>query len=267
MAVHPEELYNREETTRLTFKEVNDLVHQYKEATDPGTKDQYRAKLLKIHHNYFMKYVALLSGTLNTFNSLDTQHFLALFLAGKPKTSYNYRIIALQLSQILRYYEPSDIYNELCIIFLELLEKFEFRGIVSFSYYITQYMRWDIKAWIVKLFKDPLNQSTTKSSAISQDILPFKECHETLHTNYAEQPEADLLQLPEMDIKWINDPCDSLFSILTKYERSLLYMSFKQGLGVREISRRLGRAKDTIHTHLQQAIDKLREEYNKTKEE
>jgi DNA-directed RNA polymerase specialized sigma24 family protein len=49
--------------------------------------------------------------------------------------------------------------------------------------------------------------------------------------------------------------------MLSRYERFLLYLNFKEGLGIRQISEKLGRAKDTVHMHIQQALQKLRNAY------
>ena len=70
-------------------------------------------------------------------------------------------------------------------------------------------------------------------------------------------------ELPEMNMAWVANPSNTLFSVLTRYERFLIYLNYKEGLGVRQISERLGRAKDTIHSHLQQAIKKLIEQYER----
>ena len=71
------------------------------------------------------------------------------------------------------------------------------------------------------------------------------------------------LELPNMNLAWVSGSTSPLFSVLTRYERFLLYLNYKEELGVRQISERLGRAKDTIHSHLQQALQKLREQYQK----
>ena len=61
-----------------------------------------------------------------------------------------------------------------------------------------------------------------------------------------------------MGIQWILDPQNKLFSTISSYERFLLYLNFKEGLGVRQIAEKLGRAKNTIHTHITEALEKLR---------
>lgn len=239
-----EHIYSQE-IKWLNYKEIDKIVHKHLEA-DETEKQRTKEELLKQFHKYFMKYTSLLKGTITRIDTYDTALFLSLFLSGQKSRSDLFGIYKY-ITYICRPLSSTDIYNELVIMFLELLDKFKFYSKVSFSRYITQYMRWSIKAWIMQLSRNPLHQSP-----IEYQIYNIEEGQFTIN------PE-----LPELDLAWVNEATGSLFSILTRYERFLLYLSFKEGLGIRQISERLGRAKDTIHMHLQQALQKLREHSKK----
>jgi RNA polymerase sigma factor (sigma-70 family) len=243
-------LYPQEEYKWLNYKEIDEIVRGYKEAADEQAVTIHRAGLLRAFHKYFMKYVSLLKGTIGSIDNSDTISFLALFLNGPGKGTNDYLGIYRYIRHVCKSLENEDIYNELATIFISLLDKFEFRPEVSFSRYITKYMRWSIKAWIMEMARNPLTRSPIEYESYLEDS-----------TN--PQIISINAELPIMDLAWVSKTSSPLFSVLTRYERFLLYMNYKEGLGVRQISERLGRAKDTIHSHLQQALRKLREQYQK----
>ena len=218
----------------------------------------HKETLLKAFHKYFMKYVTLTKGTLTTIDNSDTISFLCLFMSKDKKDLMGiYRYINYVCASL----EEEDIYHELVIIFIELLNKFKFFPEVSFSFYITKYMRWAIKAWVMKIAQNPL----TKTRAL---LSQPQEIQQGLEQIPGDTESTKLLftidlELPELNLGWVIDPSSRLFGKLTQYERFLLYLNFKEGLGVRQISERLGRAKDTIHTQISRALVKLKEEYRK----
>ncbi len=249
MGTRLDRLYPAEEYKWLNYKEIDEIVHGYKDSVDEKSKAIHRAGLLRAFHKYLMKYVSLLKGTIGSIDNSDTISFLALFLTG-PKGPRDYLGIYRYIIHTCKQVEDVDIYNELVTMFILLLDKFEFYPEVSFSRYITKYMRWSIKAWIMDTARNPLNRSPIEYE-------PY------LETTGSEQSTNINIELPNMDLAWVSNASSPLFSILTRYERFLLYLNYKEGLGVRQISERLGRAKDTIHAHLQQALQKLREHYKK----
>ena len=249
MGTRLDRLYPAEEYKWLNYKEIDEIVKGYKESTDDKSKQTHKASLLRAFHKYFMKYVSLLKGTIGNINNSDTVSFLALFLTG-PKSSYDYLGIYRYINHVCKQVDDVDIYNELVTIFIMLLDKFEFYPEVSFSRYITQYMRWSIKAWVMEMARNPLSRSPLEYEPYLEEI----SGESSVNIN---------IELPNMDLAWVSETSSPLFSILTRYERFLLYLNYKEALGVRQISERLGRAKDTIHAHLQQALRKLREHYQK----
>jgi RNA polymerase sigma factor (sigma-70 family) len=249
MGTRRDRLYPAEEYKWLNYKEIDEIVHGYKDSADEKAKTTHRAGLLRAFHKYFMKYVSLLKGTIGNIDNSDTISFLALFLTG-PKKAKDYLGIYRYIVHICKQVDDVDIYNELVAMFILLLDKFEFYPEVSFSRYITKYMRWSIKAWVMDMARNPLSRSPIEYE-------PY------LETTGDERSVNTNTELPNIDLAWVSKASSPLFSVLTRYERFLLYLSYKEGLGVRQISERLGRAKDTIHAHLQQALRKLREQYKK----
>jgi hypothetical protein len=268
-------MYKVDEKQRLTYKEVDVLVKKFQASKTEQQENFYLQQLLKSFHNYFLKYVTLLKGTLSSYVNTDTAIFLSLFLEGRPKNLKSFKIIARQLSQICSSLEEDDTYNELVIMFIHLLNKFEFRGSTSFSHYVTKYMRWDIKQMIMKMFKNPINQNPVswelnkkgrhlqlKSNNFHNQQSLSKRYQKSFYTEDT-YDNGIYSELPKMDLSWVISPGTELFGILSEYERYLLYLNYKKNLGVRQISKKLGRAKDTIHNHIQHAMEKLRTHYKK----
>ena len=159
MGTKLDSLYSDEDYKWLNYKEIDQIVKKYKEATTETDKQFHKEELLHSFHKYFMKYVSLLKGTIGSIDNSDTVSFLALFLAGMKKGSSDYSNIHRYVMRLCRPLEDTDIYNELTIMFIELLDKFKFYPEISFSRYITKYMRWTIKAWIMDMARNPLSRS------------------------------------------------------------------------------------------------------------
>lgn len=252
------------QTEWLNYEEINTIVQVYKdELSSKQAKDQARAQLLRAYHKYFMKYVALLKGLTYVTTGKDTTLFLALFNSaatrkGQPLRSAN-RIVHKKLINICKRFEAEEIYNELVTIFLRLLEKFTFKPGVSFAHYVTQYMRWDIKVWLLKAIHEPVTFAIC-DAGIATYGLPG-----TQTTPGEDQDEyygaTQLVDLPELNLAWVAKPAQPIFAQLTHYERFLIYLRFKEGLSLKQISEKLGRNKDTIYVHLEKIMAKLRTIY------
>jgi RNA polymerase sigma factor (sigma-70 family) len=204
-----------------------------------------------------MKYVRLLKGEIShqgvCMRNTDTMEFLALFHSAPQKEqtrdwhirTYNF------ISQVCQPLEEEDIYNELCVRFIELLDSYQVYEGTSFTRYLTKYLRWSIKRWVIEMARGLQVRGPYEAANMS--------------TEEACEDQPDMIDLPEMNLQWIVDPQSKLFGVLSPYERFLLYLNFKEGLGVRQIGDRLGRMHHTINRHIRGAINKLQQEYQKEK--
>lgn len=250
------------ETKRLTFRQVDKVVAAYRTASTKKEKDQHLARLLQSFHNYFLKYANILKGRVDkdSIRDHDTITFLALFVPtpttrpmyGAPKgtpeqhekSKRNYMSIVYNLKKICYSLSEEDVYNQLCLMFIELLNSYEKRGNASFTYYITTYLKWRIQEWLMKLAKDPLNR----------DIFPYDP--DSLDESYR-KGFSDLMKL---DLNWVIDPGSGIFSILSIYERFILYLRYKEGLGYKRIAKRLGKSPVTVLEHLRTTYKKIKEQ-------
>ena len=237
--------------TKHSLESIDKLVEEYKQASGDN-KAKLLVTIIKSFHGYLMKYVQLL--TRNTSESQyyrkDTIKFFALFLAGEQKKANNYKKIHNSLKYLCLGLEPEEVYNELAILFISLLNTHTPRENVSFARYITLYMRWAIKDWLIKLAKE-------------KRIVIIPQADIEMEEEMSEEDPNLLVDLPQMDLAWIINPDNKLFEVLTSYERFLLQQNFKEGLGVRIIGERLGRTKNTINRHIRHALKQLRKAYLK----
>ncbi len=258
-------LYGSISTPNLSYQEIDKLVSLY---SSPDTSSLKKAsvlsELLRSFHKYFMKYVKLLKGEAShegsSIRNTDTMEFLALFQPGSEKAaSHNWRLHTYNfISRICQRLEEGDIYNELCIRFIELLDNYIVYPGTSFTRYLTKHLRWSIKRWVVEMARGL--QANIPLEAID------KSSTEENIFEYQDPESTGKLDLGVLDLHWIVKPESKLFGILSLYERFLLYLSFKKELGTRQIGNKLGRGKDTIHRHIREAISKLQNKYKKEEE-
>jgi len=261
---------------KLSLKEVDIKAKEYQTSNSQARKKELQAELLKSFHDYFIKYVLLLKGELRSFKHSDTLEFLSLFLSGH-KSASDLLGIARYIARTCKSLEPGDIYNELCIIFIELLRKYKIshKG-VGFTYYITKYMRWTVKDWLVSMTREPLHkasstgnfESNAGGSSLKYTMIMDGEALRVYSRNpllllssqeyYDPRLSEENIQLPKLNLGWVKNPQSKFFATLDTYERFLLYLNYKEGLGVRQIGDKLGRTKDAINRHLQHTLGKLR---------
>lgn len=246
-------LYNTIELPVLTIKEVDEYVVKYHKGKGQ-TKEEALSTLLKAWHRYFMKYVEILCGSLVDFKNKDTIEFLKLFLSLSDQgNSYNIFSSRNYVKTICEKLEADDIYNQLCTIFIEILNEYDIekKG-GSFTGYFTQLFRWGVKSWLMEMAADPLS-GIFNNIEIVEDILEY-------NTGQKDSQEMNLDTLGlSLDLKWVFEGTDSdMFAELSSYERYLIYLNFKEEMSLRDMAKKFGRSKNTIHAHLKDAINKLR---------
>jgi len=250
VAVYPDGIYPV--TKRPTYKQIDEVVKKYKESISETERTELKKQLLQAFHQYFMKYTMLLKGRVNDINNHDTLSFLSLFLTGREKTRSNFVNIYKYAIRVCKGMQMEDIYNELVTLFLELLDKFRFypkATYASFTRYITKYMRWGIKAWVMRTAKELWNDYSEIPAGIPTPN----------HLSSMQHPEdIDLTDLRELDLSWVLSPQHPLFAQLSIHERFLLFMKFKEDVTSYSLSKQLGCTAGKIDLQINKAIRKLR---------
>ena len=267
-------------THNQDLKEVDRLVAEYKtfQTLENPTRNQkiQRNKILTdlLEHfkDYMNKYVGLLRGGELNLRNKDTYQFLSLFLAGKPKDARSLMSARAQISRVMQYYEEDDIFNELVIIFVNILDRYvpvvdEEGNMVNFVYYFTMVFRFRVKDWFNKLVTQPLLTDTISLDEEYEDeeghVLPAKNSYmvqRAIETFLEEVEEVEKkLDFSGFEISWVINSDNPLFKGLTRYDRYLLYCHFGMNMSVQAIADALGRDKDTIWRHLSKILEHLRE--------
>lgn len=252
MSATPSEIH------RLTYEEMDELVRRYKEGDRQATEI-----LIQQFSPLFNKYARLIKGDPSPhLYNYDTYQFLGLLCARHQAVRYDIRSIAIRLATITENLDYEDVYQELVRIFLECLERYKFHdaNIGSLGYIVVRF-RWEVKDWLNSLAAStrtpplPITSLTTSEGG-QMDVEINQEEYSGLQEEYT--------GLSEMDLAWVHNTDDPLFSRLTPYHRYLLYLNFKKNMGLRAIGQALGRNKDTIRQHLQEIMATLRAWVNET---
>jgi hypothetical protein len=244
-------LYKTVKLPILNFEETDKLVKKYHESTGQD-REEVLSTLLKAWHKYFMKYVEILCGTKVDFKNKDTIEFLRLFLSTDEKNPHSIFSARNYIVSICEKLEADDIYNQLCAIFIEILNNYQVQEDINFIRYLTQLFRWGVKSWLIETAADPLS-GMFNNIEIIEDILEYN----------TGQTDADDIRLStlglSLDLKWVFEGSDDgMFKELSHYERYLIYLNFKEEMSLRDMAKKFGRTKNTIHSHLKEAIEKLR---------
>lgn len=259
------EKYKREDDTELNNSQelIDYLVDAYKQTGDL----EYRDCLLECFEGYFVKYVSILSHHNHgvNINNKDTRNFLRLFMCKEERVNQaTYEkfagTIIHKIRRAARLFTPGDIYNEIVIHFLELLENYKpisFKRSdkvqrISFAHYLQVNMRFRLCNWIVKKGKD---------------ILTGRDCveyHEYLHEhvyNYDNDGPGIGVGINLEGWVW-GEKAGGVFSGLTSAERYLLWMKYegdpKGEINMRALSLMLGVHYQTVVYRLDKIRKKLR---------
>ena len=149
---------------------INYLIDAYKQTSDI----KYRDAILDAFEGYFRKYVSLMhikeKGV--DINNNDTKNFLRMFMKKEERANQalyaeNAGSYVHMIRRILSSFTAEDIYHELIVIFLDLLEKYKpitykrknKKHRISFSHYIQVHMRYALTRWIYALNQDAIGGS------------------------------------------------------------------------------------------------------------
>lgn len=260
---------------------IDELVATYKEVQgmeNPGPEDWKRrnkalSSLLESFQDYFSKYAIIFHGGELNMRNRDTRSFLGMFLA-EGEGFGDLAKARFRLTRVMKSFEQDEIYNELVLIFINLLDKYKIRRkaetgeLINFVRYFTQVFRWRVKDWFNRLAKDPLMNAPSSLSDLD-DVNEGSALNEFLTGRAMEISKEEMermedgLDVEGLDLAWVMQTKNRLFKELTIYQRQLLHMHFMLGLTMKEISERLGCDKDTVQRHLGLILDGLRSQIRK----
>ena len=218
---------------------INYLVDAYKQTGE----DVYREALIASFDDYFRKYVAIMHGrgTGVNVNNSDTKSFLRLFMkkSDRATQALYHKTVGSYIHMLRRSlvsFSKDDLYNELIVYFLELLEKYDTvtykRGDkthrISFAHYAQVNIRYKLCRWIVKTSQDVITgRNWVEFDEDMVDNSGFQSW------SYPEQPVG-------IDLKnWVwGTTSTKPFSDLTEMERYLLWLRFEGDPNDRKLSTR-----------------------------
>jgi hypothetical protein len=262
--VQPEK-YIREDDPDL--KNSQELIDYLAEAYRDTGDMSYRDCLLECFEGYLLKYVSLLAHHNNgvDINNKDTKNFLRLFMTKEERLNqHTYEkyagTIVHKVRRALRLFTPGDVYNELVVYFLELLEKWKPKKIllkgrrqqISFAHYIQVNIRYRLWHWVARK---------------GRDVLTGRECveyHEWLHEkepNYDNDPPGVGVGINLEGWVW-GQEAGEIFSGLTEAERYLLWLKYEGNPGgrltMKDLASMMGLHYQTIVYRMEKIKKKLK---------
>ncbi len=222
---------------------INYLIDAYTQTSDI----MYRDALLDAFDCYFKKYVGIMHSKSSgvNFNNNDTKNFLRLFMKKEDRINHgiyldNAGSYLHMIRRVLKGFTAEDLYHELIVSFLELVEKYqpitykrdEKKHRISFAHYVQVNMRYKLCKWVVKKSKDVLT---------GRDWLDYKDF---MHEDEALEHENDSIGVCDgVNLKdWVwGKTSTPPFSNLTEMERYLLWLRYEgdpegKKLSTREIA-------------------------------
>lgn len=236
-------------------KEINKIGLRYSEKKDPADAEI----LLKSFNNFLLKYVNLLAtGKVTSegkgkkfYISKDTKRFLALFCQNGIRSSRQELMQAAgRLPNAFISMTADDIYNELVVIFLELLDNFNGTG--GFTGYIHHRFAWSVKARVFKWQNDPINYQPMYNDIIEEDNEESSDLYNIIITPNGEKAQVGydlneqtgeitprLYDIPELTHAFITQPTKPFDVIWSKEQRAIMVLKWKNELSNSAISDQL----------------------------
>lgn len=238
-------------------KEINKIGQRFSETKDPKDAEQ----LLVAFNNYLLKYTNLLAtGKITSegkdnnkfYISKDTKRFLSLFCKNGIRSSKDeLSQAAARLPNAFISMDADDIYNELVILFLDLLNKFNGTG--GFTGFIHHRFAWAVKARVFKWQNDPINYQPMYDDIIEDNNEEANDIYNFIITPTGEKAQVgyDLSEqtgelmprvydLPNLDHSFITQPNPPFDIIWTKEQRAIIILKFVNELSNSAISDQLG---------------------------
>lgn len=220
-------------------------------------KQKAQGKILEFFDGYLEKYTNIFSDTRVDLYNYDTRLFLSLFLNGRPRSLENFAKQRASIIKTLSSFERQDIKAELSLVFLTVLDKYRIYEGVNALNPLTKIFRWRVKDWYNKVVRDALFHTKKANLYVNGEEVDG-------HTWISKMVSVDVdfdRTLCDMNIRWVQNPSQSAYLPLTRYERYLLLLLYGQSLPISKIAEKFQRDKDTIKRHLTTILNKLENIY------
>jgi hypothetical protein len=236
-------------TPQRTIKEVDTVIRKYLQAY---SKEEYEtaadimSQLIDNFSPYIRKFARLAkSRTSRDISNKDTQQFLTLFLPPNRRRKLDMISAKSFFQAVLEKFEEEEIFNELVALFIDLANRYEPSFGIGFTYYITQYMKWEVSKWVARLTHEPLTGLRTLYEFVDE-----------LNPDLTRDMDREL-DLPRMTLSWVFECPEGIFSILSNYERYLLYLKYKEEMNSEKIAEKFQKSRQTIMKSINEAIEKV----------
>ena len=220
-------------------EETNNLAVIYHTTENQEERERVTLELLKRFHSLFYKFMKLLVTGKPDFNNKYQKAFLRLFMSDAYKSSpHAYKEVANRCTIVFRNLTPDDIYDQLVIIFLNLLYRFNATLNVGFVYYINYFFKYHLKKFMVSRYYDALDYQYIDSTDISDSFISEEVGSDDKETGNhklaagVEQMHTDSTVEKELDeqIDLLSVTGTGKFKGMTTLERYIVYLLIFKGM-------------------------------------
>ena len=222
--------YAREWKNKIyAVAETNELAVKY--ATDTVKDEDLKLELIQRFHSMLYKFMKLFVTGRPDVHNASQRAFLNLFggyEAGMSESGY--MKLASKCTIIFRQETPDDIYNQLVALFLQLLEDFNPKMSVGFTYYVDYFFKFHLKKYMVSRYYDALDYQYIDSEDISSYFLSegsSKEDGEDYKKGAFDAGifyEEDPAMLMDASVDITSETVSGHLRSLTTFERYILYL-------------------------------------------
>lgn len=234
----------------LTPMELELKVREYKSNINPIVN---KLAIIKSYHPLLSQYTALLKDWIVTKKVNPLMRNTLYLIGGNIETQRNISWTVQKLKKIFNNWEPLDVYNELMIILLTLLESYNPSTPTSKFYnYFMEYFKYKLSDLIKGIYKKgKTNQYCISIFADNSEDIVIK--NELL--SIIEEIRDNHLLLSKLEM---ND----LLIDLKEVERDILYYRYFEDKKFKDIATILNLNEYTISEYHKSALEKIRDQFN-----
>lgn len=204
------------------------------------------------------------------FRNKDTRRFLQLYLADASirrnltwryqdyKTTMKTQSMANYIqNNVQRHYAREELRQELVLLFIECLHKYEEQPHITFGGYLNNVFRYRVYNLLQKtVFKqDPLSFS----DSLNEDEVSLDLNHLALERLFSPLQHREF-DKDELGFFWINGLCSPIFKELTPFDRTILLSRYEKKETDISIAKRYGYHRNSIYLKRHEAINKIKRE-------
>ena len=145
-------------TKKYKVEETNKLAIEFTETEDEEKRKEISLEIIRRFHSFLYKFMKLLITGKADLNNKYQKQFLNLFMVGGARpNAASYKAVAQRSTIVFRQDDPDDIYDQLAMVFLQLLAAYNQSLNIGVVYYFNYFFKYHLKKYMVNKYYDALD--------------------------------------------------------------------------------------------------------------